>query len=131
MMILDDDTDDDTYIIEDPLGGSTAAPCFRFGALWFERRLEGLRCEVSGFGSSRVRLCSWLCFWLFFGIGKLLASWGRLGRQVGANWPSWASLGAVLGRLGRDFGGKMGPKTDPKSDQNDELISRSILGAVR
>ena len=36
------------------------------------------------------------------------ASWG-LGRQVGVKWPSWAHLKAVLGRLGGDLGGKLGP----------------------
>ena len=55
---------------------------------------------------------------------------GRLGRQVGAKWPSWARLGAVLGGLGRDFGAKMGPKIDQKTDQNLEATSRSIFGAT-
>ena len=55
---------------------------------------------------------------------------GRLGRQVGAKWPSWARLGAVLGGLGRDFGAKMGPKIDQKADQKLEAISRSIFGAT-
>ena len=40
----------------------------------------------------------------------------------------WAHLGAVLGRLGRDFGAKMGRKIDQKNDQMFEVISRSIFG---
>ena len=55
---------------------------------------------------------------------------GRLGRQVGAKWPSSARLGAVLGGLGRDFGAKMGPKIDQKTDQKLKAISRSIFGVT-
>ena len=55
---------------------------------------------------------------------------GRLGRQVGAKWPSWARLGAVLGGLGRDFGAKMGPKIDQKTDQKLEAILKSIFGVT-
>ena len=69
-------------------------------------------------------------------VAVLGASWahlngavlGRLGRQVGAKWPSWARLGAVLGGLGRDFGAKMGPRIDQKTDQKLGAISSSIFG---
>ena len=65
-------------------------------------------------------------FWAHLG-----AVLGRLGRQVGAKWPSWARLEAVLGGLGRDFGAKMGPKIDQKTDQKLEATSRSIFDAAR
>ena len=68
-------------------------------------------------------------------VAVLGASWAplgavldRLGRQVGAKWPSWARLGAVLGGLGRDLGAKMGPRIDQNPDKKLEATSRSIFG---
>ena len=79
-------------------------------------------------------------------LGASLAVLERRGRQVGAtSWGQvavsgafWGRLGRVLGRFGGDFGAKLGPrwrpnrqKIDPRSDQNFEVISRSIFGATQ
>ena len=56
-------------------------------------------------------------------LGRLASILRRPAVDLGAVW-------AVLGRLGRDFGAKMGSKINPNHDQNFEIISRSIFGAA-